>query len=385
VRTISGMIFLEYQPGQMVRLLLFLTLLCAKAVQCIVDTDYYDILELKPSATDAQIKKAYRQFAKRYHPDKNKDDPAAADLFADIAEAYEVLSNPDKRQLYDTRGKEGLDGSRPAGGGGDSFFSSFFGGAFGQKPQHQLKTPDVVVPLMVTLEDLYNGRVIEIEVSNQRICPHCRGSGADTRQDVQKCSACGGSGVLLTRHQIAPGMFQQIQRQCEACQGQGKLIKTRCHVCHGHKVVDGTHTYTVEVEKGMYAGQHINIARAGDQRPDMTPGDIKFELHTTPHPRFSRQGEHLHTSLQISLREALLGFHQKIAHLDDQYVTIERDEISQPGEVVTLAGKGMPHHEISSEFGNLYVTLQVVFPTTLSSTQKQGLKSLLDGSEHTEL
>lgn len=337
------------------------------------DDDYYDVLGVSHSASDADIKKAYRKLARQYHPDKN-DDEESHRRFQAIAEAYEVLSDPDKRQTYDEYGKEGLKGDGAAQH--DPFgFGAFFG--MGNQKQQKPKGPTLNLQLDVTLEDLYNGATVEVEVVNQHICSHCRGTGADSRDDISKCNQCGGQGMIIQRQQIAPGFVQQVQRPCPKCGGKGRIITKQCHVCHGKRVERGITHLAIHVEKGMADGHKITFPRAGDQRPDTTAGDVVYTLVTVPHKVFERKGIHLYTRITLTLREALLGFSRTIRHLDGDDVLVERSAVTQPGQVIVIADKGMPQHQYEGEYGNLYVEMQVVLPPTLDDATREGLEKLL--------
>lgn len=343
------------------------------AVSVLADTEYYDILKVSPSASESEIKKAYRKLAKEYHPDKNKDDQNANEMFQKVAEAYEILSDPDKRAMYDEHGKEGLQQTP----GNDPFgFESFFGG-MNRGRRQQPKGSDLRVKLDVTLEDLYMGRTIELEVSNQQLCPHCRGSGADSKDDVKTCTVCHGTGVQIVRHQVAPGFIQQMQHPCPSCKGQGKTIKKKCHVCGGTKVVRGTNVLTLEVERGMDSGETIIFSRMADQLPGHIAGDLVYVLEAAPHAVYRRLESHLYTTITVSLAEALLGFSRTIEHLDGRAVVVERTTVTQPGQVITLEGEGMPKHHFPSEFGNLYVEVTVVLPASLTPDQAKALKESL--------
>lgn len=265
----------------------------------------------------AQIRKAYRKLAKKYHPDKNKGDAAAEKKFQDIAEAYEVLSDDDKRRIYDQHGKEGLKDNAQGGGGGGfgSMFNSFFGG---QRQQQQKKGPTVRIRLPVTLKDLYVGTSVEFELSKQVVCDRCRGSGAKSPKHVKKCSDCGGKGVKLVTRKLGPGFVQQMQQQCERCGGKGKVISAKCPTCSGKKVIHGTDDLTVDVEKGMLDGQETLYPRAADQLSDIdtSPGDVIFTISTQPHKRFTRSGRDLFMTQPLTLVEALTGFKKSFKHLE---------------------------------------------------------------------
>eukprot|EP00124_Ichthyophonus_hoferi_P000179 Ihof_evm16s6 gene=Ihof_evmTU16s6 len=328
------------------------------------DTEYYDVLGLTPSASETEIKKAYRKLARDYHPDKNQDDPKKRDLFHKVAEAYEILSDVEKRNTYDNFGKEGL--KQQNGGGGNNPFENFFGGRRSQ----QNKGPDVRQKLTVSLEDLYIGRTIEVEVVNQQLCPHCRGTGAHSKADLHVCGRCQGTGTVIQRHQVAPGFFQQVQSQCPKCGGKGKTIKKACSVCAGKKVVRGSQILEVEVERGMANDEVLTFPHMADHSPDFQAGDVVYTLDTVRHPVYTRKGSHLYAHMSITLKEALLGFVKTLRHLDGRTIEVSHTTVTQPGQVITIVNQGMPKHQFPSEFGNMYVEISIAMPTSLSDSSK---------------
>ncbi|KAG0162379.1 DnaJ- protein scj1 [Apophysomyces sp. BC1034] len=346
--------------------------------------DYYNILDLPRDATKSQIKKHYKKLSRVYHPDKNPDDDKASAKFMEIADAYNVLSDDELRSIYDRYGEEGLEQHKAGGGGGSPFqnpfdvFSHFFGGGggFGGREQgHQERRgPDMQVQIEVSLEDLYNGASIDVDISKQVVCDHCHGSGARRAEDIVTCSVCSGRGVTVTRVQIAPGMVQQFQQTCNTCGGKGKVIKASCPLCGGQKVRRANEDYTLHIDKGMKNGQTIVLEQEADEYPDAIPGDVIFSISTVPHPVYERRGDNLYTKQHISLIEALVGFTKKLTHLDGSTVTLTREGVTQYGFVQTIKGEGMPHHDHSSEHGDLFVEYKVVFPTHIDNNVVELLK-----------
>lgn len=340
--------------------------------------DYYGVLGLQRDASDAQIRQSYRKLAKKYHPDKHKDDNEAHKKFQEIAEAYEVLSDADKRKVYDQYGKEGLE--RQGQGGNAGGFGSIFDFFGGRRQQNQQKKgPETRLNLPVTLKDLYLGASLEFELSKQVVCDRCRGSGAKSPKHVKKCSECNGQGIKIVTHQLGPGFVQQMQQQCEKCGGKGKTVSSPCPTCKGDKVIHGTDEVTVIVERGMADGQEIRFPRLGDQLTDIdaVPGDVVFVIRCAPHAKFVRKGDDLHTVVPLTLAEALLGFEKTILHLDNHEVTLERTEVTQPGFVLRVPGEGMPQKEFPSEHGDLYVEFTVALPVALTAADKAALKAVL--------
>jgi DnaJ-related protein SCJ1 len=193
------------------------------------------------------------------------------------------------------------------------------------------KGPSIRSTLFVTLEDVYNGKTLEVDMNKQVICTTCRGTGAKDSNDIKTCTSCNGKGIKVVRQMLAPGIYQQMQVLCDACGGKGKVVKSTCPSCAGKKVRRGSSQFTVMVEHGMDTGDDIVFEREGDQSPDITPGDMIFELEVMPHPMYERKGNHLYFVETITLKESLLGFSHEIPHLDGTNWSLNREGPIQPG------------------------------------------------------
>lgn len=274
----------------------------------------------------------------------------------DIQYAHEILSDEDKRQIYDIDGEEGLKRAQQGGGGGGGgIFDMFgFGGGGGGGKR---KGPDYRMNYEVTLEDLYNGLSREVRIQRNVLCKTCRGTGAKDGK-TKPCPHCGGKGSVTQLQQIMPGFNMQVQQQCDKCGGKGKLPHSHCPICGGRKVKMEEKTLDLVVERGMREGQEIVFERASEQSPDTTPGDVILTLKPRPHSRFHRDGDDLRMNFTITLKEALLGFKKHFLHLDHEprRVILEETGVTQPEFTRKLIGEGMPHHETPSLRGNLYVT-----------------------------
>ncbi|KIW05567.1 uncharacterized protein PV09_03442 [Verruconis gallopava] len=360
--------------------------------------DYYKLLGLDRDASDRDIKKAYRRLSKQYHPDKNPGDQSAADRFVLIAEAYDALSNEETRRIYDQYGHEGLkqhkQGGRAQAHDPFDLFSRFFGGSghFGHG-HHQGKRqgPEKRGAMALPLRDFYNGADRDFEIEKQVVCSACEGSGSKDGT-VDTCSACGGRGMTIQRHNIAPGIFQQVQMQCGACGGKGKTIRHPCPVCHGQRVVRETEKYTLHVERGIPRGTEVRFEQEADEHPDWEAGDLIIEVQEAePHLEehsddplartdgtfFRRRGRDLFWREVLSLREAWMGdWTRNITHLDGHVVKLHRPrgQVVQPGMVEVIEGEGMPvwhrhsngpGHEL--EFGKLHIEYVVVLPDQMES------------------
>jgi len=307
------------------------------------------------------IKKAYRKLSMKYHPDKNKD-PGAKDKFSEVSTAYEVLSDTEKRRIYDQQGEEGVKRHEQGRGGGGSnpfdMFSQFFGGRRGGGDGEN-KGPEIKLDLEVTLKDLYLGKQVEVLSLRQILCRQCGGSGARNPSDVKRCDACGGSGLRVVRQQIAPGFVQQMQTHCNECGGKGKIVAHKCDKCHGSKVQSGSQTVQVEVERGAPDGHEIVFENQADESPDRAAGDLTFKLRQIPHETFRRENSDLRMTMRLSLKEALLGFEKIVPHLDGHTVKVADTGTTQHGQVRRVRGEGMPEHNFASNKGDLVVDFEV--------------------------
>ncbi|KAI8810068.1 hypothetical protein BJ742DRAFT_867995 [Cladochytrium replicatum] len=331
------------------------------------DTKYYDLLEVDPSASESDLKKAYRKLALKYHPDKNPD---AGDKFKEISHAYEILSDSQKRRIYDDYGEEGLSGDGGMGGvSPEDLFSQIFGGGmFGGggrgKPSGPRRGKDMAHALKVTLEELYKGKVSKLALQKQIICPKCDGKGGKEGA-VKSCAGCNGRGVKIIMRQIGP-MIQQMQQTCPDCNGEGEVIreKDRCKHCSGKKVLSERKILEVHIDKGMRDNQKIPFAGEGDQAPGIIPGDVIIVVQEKEHDRFKRTNDDLHYEAKIDLLTALAGGQITIPHLDDRVllVSILPGEVIKPGEIKCITGEGMPAYKRPYDRGNLFVRFEIIFP-----------------------
>lgn len=319
-----------------------------------------------------------------------------------MAEAYEALSDAESRKIYDQYGHEGLKQRQQGGGGGhhDPFdlFSRFFGGGghFGHQPG-QRRGPDMEVRVGVPLRDFYNGHSTEFQLEKQQICEECEGSGS-ADGEVDTCKQCGGHGIQVKKHMLAPGIFQQVQVQCESCGGQGKIIKHKCPVCSGSKVVRKVSTYQLVIEKGAPKGQRIKYENDADESPDWVAGDLHVTLvEKDPSLEednegkvdgsfFRRKGDDLYWTEVLSLREAWMGgWTRNLTHLDGHVVHLskKRGQTIQPNQVERISGQGMPkwHEDGDSvyhqtQFGDLLIEYIVVLPDQMEKGMEKDFWAL---------
>ncbi|CAH0482867.1 unnamed protein product [Peronospora belbahrii] len=361
--------------GQHVMLLLMLACFMALAM---AGKDYYEVLGITRDASSVEIKRAFRKLSLKHHPDKNPGDENAAKKFAEVANAYDVLSNDEKKSQYDRYGEEGLSNSAGGDGGHDPFdiFSQFFGGGRRRKEREPSRSPDVVMPLRVSLADLFNGKSLQFSIRRETLCHHCHGKGAAHEEDIQVCSECDGHGVKMVTRRMGPGFIQQFQTTCEKCHGEGKIHTSTCPVCSGRKVVMADLDFDVVLDKGTPDGFEIELENYADQIPGQSAGHVRLQVTTAPHPIFTREGDNLWMDMDISLRESLVGFRRTFTHLDGRRVEVVRDDITPPRYVTVLKDEGMPKQHRPSERGQLHIKFHVQFPESLSDEQKVGFGEL---------
>lgn len=355
------------------------------------ETKFYDVLGVSPSATDAELKTAYKKGALKHHPDKNAHNPGAEEKFKEISHAYEVLQDGQKRSIYDQYGEEGLEqGGGGAGMAAEDLFAQFFGGGGGgpfgsmfgggMRDSGPKKARTIHHVHKVSLEDIYRGKVSKLALQKSVICPACDGRGGKEGA-VKTCSGCNGAGMKTMMRQMGP-MIQRFQTVCPDCQGEGEIVrdKDRCKRCAGKKTVIERKVLHVHVDKGVKSGHKIDFRGEGDQMPGVLPGDVQFEIEQKPHPRFQRKDDDLFFQAEIDLLTALAGGQIHIEHLDDRWLTVTVDpgEVISPGEIKMIRGQGMPsmrHHD----FGNLYIQFDVKFPPEMFNTPEkiQQLESIL--------
>lgn len=331
------------------------------------ESAFYDLLNVKPDATPDELKKSYRKLALKCHPDKNPDDPDAEHKFKSISMAYEVLSDPKKREMYDKVGEQGL---KEGGGGGESspmdIFDMFFGGG-GRRGKQSNKGKDVIHQLSVSLEDMYNGSTRKLALQKNVICEKCEGRGGKAGA-VSKCNTCKGSGTQVLLNQLGAGMYQQIHTACRECDGQGEKInaKDMCKTCNGKKIVHERKILEVHIDKGMEDGQKITFAGEGDQTPGLESGDIIIILEEKDHALYKRKDMDLVMKIDITLSEALTGFRKSVKTLssDGRQIVVSSlpGEFIKPSCIKAVLNEGMPMYKSPFEKGRLVIQFNVKFP-----------------------
>ena len=341
------------------------------------EVDYYSILELveREDAGEREIKANWRKLSKQYHPDLKGE--SSREKYKQIQRAYEVLGDRRKRKVYDMRGEEGVEmlEKNPQGGGGQQHFHPF--AAFFGNGQASDKGKDDSLVLYVTLEDIFNGAAHYVKYGKQRLCKRCRGTGADTKDDWEKCHKCKGKGKIMQRMQLMPGFVQNVENMCTKCNGKGKVVKKKCTACNGRKVGRTTVQLDVDIEQGLPENHEIRFELEADQYPEKLPGDVIFSIITAPHATFSRNNQvHLAMTKQLTLAEALLGVKYEFKHLDDRRIKVFEDGVIQFGQTKVLKEEGMPKHNVPSERGDLTITYEFKVPTYLSVEQREKIQSV---------
>ena len=336
--------------------------------------DYYEILGVERGADEAEIKKAYRRVAMKHHPDRNAGDTESEEKFKEANEAYEVLSDPQKRATYDQFGHAGVEGQGQGGfgGGGGANFSDIFGDVFGDifgaaagrgrsGPQ---RGADLRYNLEIDLEDAVQGSTVKIRVPTLENCEECNGSGARKGSTPVSCTTCGGAGQI----RMQQGFFS-VQQTCPNCRGKGKMIKDPCGSCHGRGRVEKQKTLSVKIPPGVDTGDRIRLAGEGEAGPDGGgAGDLYVQVAVRPHNIFQRDGKHLYTEVPISFTDAALGGELEVPTLEGR-VKLRVPPETQTGKLFRLRGKGVKPVR-GGTVGDLLCRVVVETPVNLTKKQK---------------
>ena len=354
--------------------------------------DYYEILGVGRDASKADIKKAYRKLALKYHPDKNKE-KGAEDRFKEISEAYGVLYDDEKRSRYDQFGHAGIDGQYSQedifrgvdfgeifrgmgfGGGLDDLFSQFFGGGPRRgRSRGPARGSDLRFDIEISLDEAFEGFSKEISVPRQEVCPVCSGSGAKKGSSPESCSQCGGSGQVRMTRQTPFGMFTQVG-ECPKCHGQGKIIKDPCPECRGRGVVRKTRKISISIPKGVEDGMQLRLAGEGEQMGSGgVSGDLYVVVHVRSHKSFQRRGADLYRLLEISFPRAVLGGSVDIETMKG-HADLKIPAGVETGNILKMKGMGMPKLR-GSGFGDLFVEIKIKTPKRLSRKAKKLVQDL---------
>lgn len=345
--------------------------------------DYYEVLGVSKNASDAELKKAYRRAAQKYHPDRNPDDAKAEEMFKACKEAYEVLSDARKRAAYDQFGHAGVDpsmagGAAGAGFGGGASFSDIFGDVFGDifggggggraGGQRVYRGADLRYNLALSLEDAVRGTTVKIRVPTYVTCQTCGGSGAKKGTAPTTCTTCGGHGQV----RMQQGFFS-VQQTCPRCNGTGSIVSDPCGDCHGEGRIREQKTLSVKVPAGVDTGDRIRLANEGEAGENGgPPGDLYVQIHVKEHPIFKREDSHLYCEVPISFTTAALGGELEVPTLDGR-VMLKVPPETQTGKLFRMRGKGVRPVR-GGPAGDLLCRVVVETPVHLSAKQKQLLE-----------
>ena len=349
--------------------------------------DYYDILEISKSANADEIKKAYRKMAIKFHPDKNPGDKAAEEKFKEAAEAYEILSNPEKKQRYDQYGHAGVGGNGGFGGGGfggmnmDDIFSQFgdiFGGHFGGGGRRRQvnRGSNLRVKVKLTLEEIANGVEKKIKVNKYVTCKPCDGSGAKNGSSKNTCSTCRGTGQVTRITNTILGAMQTTST-CPACGGEGQTITEKCTSCHGDGIVRDEEVITINIPGGVAEGMQLSVNGRGNMGArGGVAGDLIVVIEEVEHEHLKRDGMHLFYDHYVNFVDATLGTQIEVPTIDGK-AKIKVEPGTQSGKVLRLKGKGLPDVNSYSR-GDILVNINVWTPQHLSKEEKKVSEDLRD-------
>ena len=353
--------------------------------------DFYEVLGVSKSASDEEIKKAYRKQAKKYHPDLNPGDKEAEKNFKEVNEAYEVLSDKNKKSRYDQFGHAGVDpnygggsygysGGSPFGGFGEDIdlgdiFNSFFGGFGGSRGRNRnaaRRGSDIEIALNISFEEAAKGCKKNIVYNNIQNCEECSGTGAKKGTSSKTCTKCGGSGQVTISQRTPFGIIQTSQT-CDKCRGEGKIIDSPCSACAGSGKTSKKQNLEVNIPAGINSDQVLNIREKGNCGTNGAPsGDLHIYISVNPHPLFQRKNDDIWCDIPVTFTQATLGDDITVPTLDGK-VQYHIHEGTQTGDIFKLKGKGVKHIH-GRGFGDQYVKIHIEIPKNLSEKQKEILR-----------
>jgi molecular chaperone DnaJ len=353
--------------------------------------DFYEILGVSRNASQDEIKKAYRKVAMQYHPDRNPGNKEAEEKFKEAAEAYEALSDPDKRAQYDRFGHAGMRGSAGFGDGmrmedifsnfgdifGDDIFGSFFGGRTQQRQQsHGIRGTNLRVKIRLNFAEIAAGVNKKIRVKKYVPCTSCQGTGARDKSAFQTCSTCGGSGQVRKVSNTFLGQMQTVAT-CPSCGGEGTIITSKCASCHGTGRVYGEETVSIDIPAGVQQGMQLSISGKGNTgERGGAPGDLIILIEEEPHPELQRDGLNVAYDLYISITDAVFGRQLEVPTIDG-HAKIRIPPGTQSGKIFRLRGKGFPAVQ-SYEKGDQLIHVNVWTPQNLTPEEKEVFEKLQD-------
>ncbi|MDR2971535.1 MAG: molecular chaperone DnaJ [Bacteroidales bacterium] len=365
--------------------------------------DYYEILGVEKNASPEELKKAYRKKAMEFHPDRNPGNKEAEDQFKEAAEAYDVLSSPDKRARYDQFGHVGMSGAADSSGGFgidlDTIFERFgdlfgghFGGGFGgfsggfsgsrrQQRQHVRKGTNLRITVKLTLEEIASNTEKKLKIKKQIVCPQCIGLGTNNKADIITCSKCNGKGRIVHQQRSMFGIMQH-EVVCDQCHGEGTIIKNPCSNCQGSGTVLGEEIVAISIPAGVQDGMQLSMREKGNAPPrGGINGDLIVAIEEIPHEVFEREANNLYLNYYISFPQAALGGNVEIPTLDGK-ARIKLTAGTQGGQVLRLQGKGLPEINTHRK-GDLIINVNVWTPKNLSKEEKEIVEKFLKSENFT--
>ncbi|MCX7687806.1 MAG: molecular chaperone DnaJ [Fimbriimonadales bacterium] len=342
--------------------------------------DYYAILGVSRDASQDEIKAAYRRLARQLHPDVNKDDPDAEEKFKQLNEAYQVLSDPEARALYDRFGHAGASYTPTTDpfDMAENLFQMFFGGTLGATPRGAVDGDDRRVDLTITLEEVLHGAEKTVTVERLRLCERCRGTGAEPGTTPERCPDCHGSGRVRYTQTTILGTVSRVV-PCQRCRGEGEIVRSPCRECKGNKRVLRHDSIPISIPPGIESDTALLIRGAGDSGlRGGRDGDLYVVVSVAPHPRFKRRGRDLATQINLTYPQLALGDEIEIETLDGK-VTLEIPELTEPYSEITLHGYGLPDPRTGKR-GDLHVRIGLKMPKKLTDAQRNLLRQLAEAS-----
>ncbi len=350
--------------------------------------DYYDILEVAKDATEDQIKQSFRSLARKYHPDKNPDDEEAESKFKEIQEAYAILSNPEERKKYDvfgherpggspfgSRGFQGVDISFDDlfGGGFDSIFSQFFGG----QQSNSSRGSDLLVRHSVPFQAAMDGIDDELEIEALKDCNSCKGTGSSKEGGSRSCPTCEGRGRIEEISMIGP-FRQRIRKECPSCRGSGRIVTNPCNNCGGEGRALQSTRVKFSVMPGISSGNRLRMRGQGEASASLggSPGDLYIEIEVENHPWFERDDSDLIMALPLNFADLALGTTIEIPHIDSEILKIEVQAGSNPGETISIPGRGLPSNRGINRRGSVTVVLRLRSPKKMTKKLRKKIQDI---------